>query len=1154
MQEVFKKVPRNALLLLLVALSAMMAQAQLGGGLITGSIHDSNGAVLPGATVIVREISTGQSYSFTSNSDGSFQTPTLRVGTYTVSASAQGFSTAEQTGVVLLVDARAQVEFTLHPGNVNETVQVSAAAPSLNLTTPTVGMVIENRSIEQLPLNGRNAAALVFLTPGVNTNGGANYEGFADRGTLLTSISINNGPNAANAILLDGANNIQTYLGEISINPAVDAIQEFKVQTGTMPAEYGFTAGGIVNMVTRSGTNAFHGTVYEFLRNDVFDGRNYFLSPTSRKPELRYNQYGGAVGGPIIHNKAFFFGNYEEFRYISSAVNIGSVPTARERNGDFSDLFGTNGQPIPIYNPTTTSPNPGGSGYIRSLYPGNVIDTPLDPVALAIQDAIVPLPNRTPTNVLTNANNYSAVVPNHRSMRQATGRIDYGLSNRQNIFLRYSYYNFFNDNGGNGGIFTAPAVELRNDNLTNQSAILADTYTFSGTLQNEFRLAANRTDFPFVVSSYGGNWPQKLGFPAIVPNTVFPTISGWGLPSGLTGTVGHRAATNPQLIDTVSLQRGNHVFRFGVDWRLNRGYNYQTTNPSGNFSFSSLLTGNPQSQSGTGSAYASFLLGAVASSTVGTYTGESEANYTVSGYVEDDWKVISNFTLNLGLRYDYQQQPVEQHNGLSNFNPYIEDPVSGLLGATQFAGVNGAPRNFRNEDYSDFGPRIGFAWDVFRDGKTSLRGGYGIYYELGFNTIFFGNTNGFAQTNTNYQSPGNNPNFPAYQLSLGFPSQPIQPLGASLGPSGFLGQSVSYDPPQGKMPMSQQMNLSIQHELPSDTVIEIGYVGNHGTHMVGGNWNLNQLNPQYLSLGDQLQNQVPNPYAGKVHGSLGGPTISRQQSLLPYPYYQAIMVRNPRDGFFHGDSLQVSAVRHATQGLTLIAAYTYSHMLSNPLQTNLNFGGVTSNANVGIYSNGAYQNSYNRNAEYSTDPLDVTHRATISALYDLPFGHGKQFGSQVNSVLDEIIGGWQVNTIAIMQTGNPLVISGANNNAAARPNMIPGVSVKSPHQSIAEWFNTRAFINPPNYTYGNAPRTISQARAPGLVNLDLSMFKTFPIYESMNLQFRAESFNVLNHPNFGLPNTTFVPGANGLNSSGSFGTVTQAYNARSIQFGLKLSF
>jgi hypothetical protein len=356
--------------------------------------------------------------------------------------------------------------------------------------------------------------------------------------------------------------------------------------------------------------------------------------------------------------------------------------------------------------------------------------------------------------------------------------------------------------------------------------------------------------------------------------------------------------------------------------------------------------------------------------------------------------------------------------------------------------------------------------------------------------------------------------------------------------------------------MSQQVNLAIQHEFAKNTVIEVGYVGNHGTHMVAGNWNYNQMPDQYLSLGNSLQNQVPNPYKGKVPGSLGAATITRQQSLLPFPYYQTITARNPRDGYFHGDSLEISATRHATSGLSFIVGYTYSHLLGNPLQTNLNFSGVTSNANVNIYTNNssAYQDSYNRTTEYATDPLDVTHRATISAIYDLPFGKGQTFLSNPSTFINEVVSGWQLNTIAILQTGNPLVISGANNNAASRPNLVPGASLKPQHQTINAWFNTAAFVNPPNYTFGNVSRTISQVRAPGLVDLDLSAFKSFPIHESLALQFRAEAFNVLNHPNFGLPNTVFVPGANGLNSSGSFGTITQAYNARQLQLALKLLF
>lgn len=1136
------------ILLFLAILSLRPALAQLEGGIITGSVHDSTGAVVPGAAIDVQNVATGEHLSLVSNNDGNFTTPALRVGSYTVAASHPGFKSTVQSGIILEIGSRPAINLVLQVGTMNQSVQVTALAPAMNTTTATVGTVVEDRPVEELPLNGRNALALVLITPGVRSTGGANYEGFADRGTLLSSIVINNGPSALNGNLLDGANNLIDYTGEISINPAVDTIQEFNVMTGVMPAEYGFTGGGIINMATKSGSNSLHGTVYEFLRNNALDARDYFLSPTARIPELRYNQFGAAVGGPIVRNRAFFFANYEEFRYIASTVTVGTVPTLLERQGNFSQLYGTNGSLIPIYNPATTRPNPSGAGYVRSPFAGNIINTPLDPVALAIQNAIYPEPNRPPTNTLTQANNFEAVIPNHRQMRQSMGRIDYRISGHQSAFLRYAYFNHYTDQGGSiASYLTAPEVAYRYDNLVNQSAILSDTYTFSPFLINEFRLAANRTSFPFTLASYNGNWPQKLGFPSNVPSTVFPTPSGNGLPSW-TGTVGFRAATNPQITDTVTVLKGAHNIRFGLDWRLNRGANSQTSYPSGLFNFTGALTGNPQSPSGTGNSYASFLLGQVSTSEVVLTEGTGDRNFSISPYVEDDWKVTPRFTLNAGLRYDYQSEPVEQKNGISNFNPYIVSPVSGLLGATQYAGVNGAPRSFTKNDYHDFGPRIGFAWDVFGDGRTSVRGGYGIYYVSLFNTLFFGSTNAFAATTTNYNPPGNNTNFATNQLSSGFPSAPIQPQGAKLGADGFLGQSASYQAPRGNTPMSQQVDFAIQREMPKGIVVEAVYLNNHGTNMVAGGYNLNQLNPQYLALGTKLQDLVPNPYAGRVPGSLGAATITRAQLLLPYPYYASITAYSPRDGVFHGDSLEINVTRHSSNGLTLLANYTISKLLDFGIATPVNFNGVTQ---AGVTTP---QNSYNRLGEYGIDPTDVSKRASISLLYNLPFGHAQSYAANVSGLVNGLIGGWQLNAISLLQSGTPLTITGANNNTATRPNFVPGVSPKLAHGDKAEWFNTAAFVNPPLYTYGNVPRSLPSVRGPALINLDLSAFKTTQIHENLALQFRIEAFNALNHPNFGLPGMSFSPGSNGLNASGSFGTITSDLNPRALQVALKVLF
>ncbi|HYZ83679.1 MAG TPA: carboxypeptidase regulatory-like domain-containing protein, partial [Bryobacteraceae bacterium] len=397
--------------------------AQQGRGSIQGTVSDSSGATIAGANVSIVNVDTNTTFTTQTSEDGYYSAPTLAVGNYTVNVEKEGFKRAVRTGITLQVDQRAQVDLTLDLGAVSESVQVQGQAPLVDTGSASIGKVVENRRVVELPLNGRNALALTLLTPSVKSNAGPTNSGFGDRGIQLSSISINGGPNAMNGQLLDGGNNIQSYVGEVAINPGVDAVEEFKVQSGAMSAEYGFTAGGIINMVTRSGTNSIHGTVYEFFRNDKLDARNTF---SATKPPFRYNQYGASGGAPIIRDRTFVFGNWEEYKYRRSEPRIGTFPTALQRTGDFSDLLNPQGALIPIFDPSTLRPNPNGTGFIRDQFPGNRIPTNrLDPVALKIQENFYPLPNRTPTDPFTNANNFGHLGSEIRDSRQFTIKVDH---------------------------------------------------------------------------------------------------------------------------------------------------------------------------------------------------------------------------------------------------------------------------------------------------------------------------------------------------------------------------------------------------------------------------------------------------------------------------------------------------------------------------------------------------------------------------------------------------------------------------------------------------------------------------------------------------------------------------------------------------------
>ncbi len=1107
---------------------------------------DNTGAAVANASVVITNTETNASANLKTNGEGLYTSPTLIPGSYQVTVEHPGFKKAIRSGLTLQIDQRAEVNLGLELGAVGDSVQITSDVPLVNTEDATIGKVIETKRVQELPINGRSAFALVSLTPGVRQNAGPTQSGFVDRGTNLSAFSINGGPSAFNYLLVDGMVAIQSYYPDLNANLAVDAVREFKVQSGTMSSEYGFTAGGVINVATKSGTNSGHGSVYEFLRNDALDARNTFAVT---KPPLRYNQYGLALGGPVMipklydgRNRTFFFGNWEQYNYTTSTNPFITLPTVAQRAGDFSQLFDSGGRQIPIYDPNTTVANPNGTGFIRQQFPGNIIPASrIDPVSKNILN-YYPLPNRTPDNAFTNANDYISSIGEKRNMQQYTVRADHRFSERDSLFGRYTYFRQFFDNG-NASPYPDPAVRVRNDNFETRNGVMGETHTFSPSVLNDFHLGIARQYFPFAVYSYGGNYPQKLGLPPIVPQFAFPTINN-GLAGFTTGTIGLRGALTWQVTDIVTVIRGAHSFKIGAEYRLLFGNNFQTQTPSGSFTFPQALTGNPQAQTGTGSGFATFLIGAVSNSSVTTHIGESEKGYSLSGFVQDDWRLTRRLTVNLGLRYDYQQPPYERNNGLTNFNPAAVDPKSGLLGRTTFAGVDFGRSPF-SPDYKNFSPRVGFAYDLTGNSRTVIRGGYGIFYPSIFNVLDFGNIQGFANTATSYTAA--NANLPAYQFQQGFPSPPIQPQGRALRSGAFLGQAVSIDQKNQSTPMSQQWTASFQRQLPGGWVVDASYAGNHGTHLISGNYDLNQLDPKYLSLGTGLQNNVPNPYAGRVPGALGSSTISLSQSLKPFPYYQSVTVRNPHLGnsIYHAGYLTVE--KRFAQGLTFLASYTKAKLISDSVATPITFGAVEQ---VGTTN---YQNGlFNRRNERSIDPTDVAQRLVISGVYELPFGKGKRYNMQ-NRAFETLAGGWQVNGIAAIQGGEPLVIRGANNNVADRPDST-GRPAAIDNPTRYRWFDTNAFVNPVIYTYGDVGRSLPDVRTPGVVNVDLSLFKNFHLTERMALQLRAEWFNIANHVNLGLPNTTFNPGANGQNANSLFGTVTSARASRSIQFAAKINF
>ncbi len=1162
-----------AVTVLILALLALNAFAQRGRGTILGTVTDSTGAVIPAATVTITNTATNAATTAVTNDDGNFVAPNLNVGAYTVSATKAGFKKALRSGITLEVDQRAEINLVLETGAVTETVEVSSQASLVDTTTATFGKVIENRRVEELPVNGRNALSLVLLAPAVQSGIGPTASGFADRGTQISFIRINGSPFASNNLVVDGLSSVNAYVPDVNINPNVDSVQEFKVQTNTMSAEYGFTLGGVVNLVTKAGTNAYHGTLYEFFRNNALDANSWANNRAARPIQpLRYNQYGGSIGGPIRlpkkvfgplgyegRDRSFFFYNYEGYRFVTNASGFYTMPTEAFRNGDFSKLADATGKPIIIYDPATTRANPSGNGFLRDPFPGNII--PANRIDIVSKNILkfYPLPNRTPDNAFTNLNNYFGAVSNKRTLSNHTSRVDHRFSEKNSFTARYSFYKQYTDQG-TSNLYPDPVVRQRFDPFRGHNIVLSDLHNFTSNLIHEVRIGVARQIFDFKVASAGDGWPQQLGLPSIVPPDTFPAVSN-GLPGFQTGTVGKRGSSVWQLFDSLTWLRGNHTLKFGTELRLTQANNLQKSSPSGSFNFPTTLTDNAAPVAGnrinTGNSFATFLLGSVGSASVTTHLGESEVGKAYGFYGNDEWKLRRNLSLSLGLRYDYQQQPYERRCGTSMFNPFVTNPTNGLKGATQYACVDYG-RTFSETDKNDFAPRVGFSWDVRGNQKTVVRGGYGIFMASVF-SFYVGNfdsTNGFAGTSTAYNPPNGNNLLTAFQFKDGFPFIPNQPQGAKLGPNLFATSSTSFREQIARTPMSQQWNLSLQQQLGGGFLVEVAYSANHGTHLLTGNYDLNQADPalvRQFGLAGQLTNNVANPYAGKVPGAFGGATITQAQAIRPFPYVGGITVQSPHQGNSIYHSLLVSAEKRFSKGFTLLASYTFAKLISDSIYNGLNFIGSEGGNEFG-YQNGLY----NRRAERAEDPSNVPHRLVVSGLFELPIGNGKKLDFK-NGVANNILGNWQLNTITTIVQGTPTVVRGANNGLANRPDWIGSLELPSgftdanPQRGV-QWFNPAAFVNPALYTFGNTPRAISQFRNPGAVIIDLSVFKNFVITERLKLQFRAEAFNAPNHVNLGSPNTSFGAGPGGTNNNDAFGRITGSRDPRNMQLGLKLIF
>ena len=1124
------------------------AHGQVTSGTVTGSVQDPTAAPIAGAAVKLINNATSAIQTTATDNAGNFQFLFASPGVYILEVATPGFRTFRRDGIVVETDRSLSVPVTLAIGQVTDTVEVYGGTPLLEPNTSSLGTVMDRQKIEDLPLNGRNPMGLANLIPTVR---GVGYFGGQVLSTWRTAaVNISGGQPLLNSFLIDGAANdkigdaagAMTYL-------AVDATQEFKVLTNSMSAEYGRTGGGIISVISKSGTNSYHGTLFEYIRNDKMNANNFFSNSSGAKlAPLAVNQYGGTFSGPVKKDKAFFFFNYEGYKERRTQTRTITSPSLLERSGNFSQTFTASGQLINIFDPLTTAADPSRPGaFLRQPFPGNTI--PMSRVSKMSQEtfSFIPLGN-LPGLPFTHAQNLyqAAKSPIDRYTWGIKG--DYNLSQTRRAALRYTrdvlepwrFPNFFN---------AVIDTDGRYISIPRHSAALQYTDSITPTLLLEARAGIN-TDGENGYGPFSQDIGKtfdltSLGFPQsfidqrqrghFTPRGAFPNYSVGDLTNfgALSDQIRSGLAWDTNV--AVAKVLSSHTLKVGYTKRFS-AFNSSNAGTS-NFSFNRGFTQGPDptvASPRAGYGTASFILGMPATGNNIYNPDVAMGQHYHAAFVQEDWKVSRSLTLNLGLRWEYEAPLTERYNVFTNFDPGLAAPiqVSGLNlhGGPIFPGASGT-RLITNPLYGMWAPRSGFAYQARPN--LVVRSGYGITY-IPIKGIGIPNYTGYSPITVMVTSLDGDLT-PKDTVSNPFPNGLNLPTGSKLGAATGLGGDLQTQMREPKPGYMQQWNLTLQLEPRANWLVEGAYVGSKGTHVLTSqNRNLDQIEPSNLALGNALLQSVPNPFFGTIStGPLSGPTVPRQQLLRPYPQYNSVLGgwSSLGDSIYHAFALKIE--KRFSQGFSLLVSYTLSKIIDGAVG---NGGGVRPGGtnDVGIL------NWYNLRAERSKGIEDIPQRLVMTALWEIPFA------KQGHPAKRLILGGWHLNAISTIESGRSIALNSGGNN---RPNVVPGQNPNSGDRSLARWFNTAAYSVPAPFTYGNASRTIPNVMSDGIINVDFSLFKDFHFREKTKLQFRAEAFNLTNTPVFDTP---------GVNvQSQTFGVVTATAfspKPRELQMALKLTF
>ncbi len=1143
------------LLTCFIALSSIASIAYAQEATVTGRVIDTSGAAVPGASVLLRNSDTSVANDSFTNNDGLFGFPSARPGNYELTVSLPGFAPFALKALRLEVGENRNIAVTLAPGRLEETVTVNASATRLATARAERSVVVENTFVTSIPLNIRNPLQMinnaVGVTPASADSGNNNVSQ-----SRTNTFRINGAKASTTDIQLDGAANITAYANQAASVPQVDAVQEFRVVTAGYAPEYGRTSGGLALFGLRSGTNQMHGTLHEFSRSERFDANGFNANKArQQKQDFSRNQYGFTFGGPVRlpgydgRDRSFLFVGFEALRETRAGSYTGSVPTALQRIGDFSQTYDARGNLIVMYDPRTTRLDParpaGTTRYIRDPFPGNRIPSELlSPIALRIL-AYYPLPNQSGDGA-SSTNNYYSNAPSGLDTDRIDTRFDHSITGAHRMALRF---NFFQNRIRNPDVYGTGMTLIANNRIPGVNTMARHTWIAgpSMVVEHHFSFAQSQSNRTSGNLSFD---PTSLGFPQSViagnPVTTFPLVTANGI--GQVGTqvaLERNASKVFQYLASVSWLHGRHMFKTGVDMRsypIRLSSAAQLTIKAANN-----FTGGPNPQAAvaaSGSGVADLLLGA-ASVSNGIIDPDYINHRYYAAYAQDEFRLNPKLTLTYGLRYNLELPWTERDGQLVNLDLESPSPIAArvpqlnLQGGAGFVGA-GAPT--QKAAKTDFDPRIGAAYQW--NARTVLHGGAGIFHHPAPSFLGTGTSIGSSRTTTSVVTEADTVT-PLFNLANPFPTGLLEPIGSSQGLSTLLGQNIVGAPTQAKNSHQVNWSFDIQRELASNFVVTVGYAGSLGRNLLSP-VNLNQLPDSALALGSQLLQQVPNPFFGVITDPtslLSRPTVQAGQLMRPYPQFLNVTQALSAVGSSTYHGLQLTLDRRFSNGLGMVFAYTHSRMRDN-----------VGEAGIWVGEAAGFQNNHCFDCDWSLSAQDVPDVIRWSVRYDLPFGPGRARLS--DGPLSQLLGGWAVASFVTWDNGTPVRLTSPNdsNSFGGGTSMRPNSTGISPVIDNREWkdgalfFNPDAFARTAPFTFGNAPRYIPGVRNPGNRNVDLLIEKRVDLPGSAAFDLRAEIFNALNYVQFAGPGTSIT--------SADFGRIflRQVNTPRQIQFGARLSF